>query len=423
MDEASGSAEPGQPTRGGERIVALDYIRGISVLGILFANIVAFGHPMLAYVWPGALPGGGTQSDGWIWLFQFVAVDGKFRGLFSLLFGAGLYLFYERLLAGGGTIVLQLRRLIWLLVFGLAHFALLFVGDILFLYAISGFAALLMLHWSARIQLFGGLAWYFVGALAFNSMYVDAAITEASQETGMEAVSEREQLAQYWERQISRADAQASVMSHGTYGDVVSYRLEEQTGQLIFAFVVMLVEIIPLMLIGMGLYRLGLFDGRLNRARLLRWGWAGLAGGALVSLGMGALLLANSFPPHLTMFMFNGPAAFPRLAMILGLAALLSISATKAAQGWLGERLVAAGRMAFSNYILTSVVMMLVFHGWAGGHFGQMSRAELLLNVLLGWAIMLGWSRPWLERFRYGPLEWLWRCLTYGRLFSLRRRL
>ena len=77
--------------------------------------------------------------------------------------------------------------------------------------------------------------------------------------------------------------------------------------------------------------------------------------------------------------------------------------------------------MAFSNYIGGSAVMMLIFHGWAGGLWGQFHRDGLLAFVLLGWVLMLAWSKPWLERFRYGPLEWLWRCLTYGKRFPFRR--
>jgi uncharacterized protein len=77
--------------------------------------------------------------------------------------------------------------------------------------------------------------------------------------------------------------------------------------------------------------------------------------------------------------------------------------------------------MAFSNYIGTSILMMLVFRGWAGGFYGELDRVALLAAVLLGWAAMLAWSRPWLAHFRYGPLEWIWRCLTYWRLFPMRR--
>lgn len=131
--------------------------------------------------------------------------------------------------------------------------------------------------------------------------------------------------------------------------------------------------------------------------------------------------MSAGYPLMLTQLVFNGVSGFLHLPMILGLAALLSLWAPTASQGWLGRRFVAAGRMAFSNYLGTSLVMMLVFQGWAGGLFGELHRAGLLLLVALGWVLMLAWSRPWLAYFRYGPLEWLWRCLTYGKLFPLRR--
>ena len=91
------------------------------------------------------------------------------------------------------------------------------------------------------------------------------------------------------------------------------------------------------------------------------------------------------------------------------------------AQGWLGERIVAAGRMAFSNYIGTSMVMGAIFQGWGLGLFGDFTRFELVPFVMLGWVLMLAWSKPWLAHFRYGPLEWLWRCLTEWRLIPMRR--
>ena len=81
----------------------------------------------------------------------------------------------------------------------------------------------------------------------------------------------------------------------------------------------------------------------------------------------------------------------------------------------------AAGRAAFTNYLGTSVVMMLVFEGWAGGLFGELTRPGLYVVVAAAWVLMLAWSKPWLARFRYGPLEWLWRSLTYGRIMPLRR--
>src|SRR6478736_7202809 len=164
------SGIPDEPLGGDERIVALDFIRGIAVLGILFPNIVAHGDAILSYFWPPNLPGGATAADKLVWLVQLVLIDGKFRGLFTLLFGAGMMLFTERAWARGATRWLQARRLFWLAVFGLAHFFLIWTGDILFLYAVSGFVALVMLKWSARTQLRVGILWFLIGSLALSAL-------------------------------------------------------------------------------------------------------------------------------------------------------------------------------------------------------------------------------------------------------------
>jgi uncharacterized protein len=415
------AATPDQPVRGAERLVSLDFIRGIAVLGILFANITAFGHPMVAYFWPEALPSGGSATDRGMWLFQFVFVDGKFRGLFTLLFGAGMYLFVERVWARGGSRWLQARRLFWLGLFGLAHFFLLFVGDILFLYSVSGFLALAMLRWSARTQFWTGLVWYLLGSLAFSVAVGGQALLEGAPAMRAQSGEAWQQIEASWQGQLESAQAETQVMREGSYGDVISYRVAEQSNQLALYAMIAAFETIPLMLIGMALLRFGLFAAALDRRKMLRWGWIGFAGGAIVSLPLGWWALAREFPPFLTQFVFNGPSAFPRLAMVIGAASLLSLWAPSAARGWLGSRFVAAGRMAFSNYIGTSILMVLVFQGWAGGLYGDLDRAGLLAVAALTWVLMLAWSKPWLAHFRYGPLEWLWRCLTYWKLFPLRR--
>jgi len=422
QEHVSGAgAAPDQPIVGSDRIVALDFIRGIAVLGILFANITAFGHPMLAYFWPEALPGGHSQADSWVWLFQYTFVDGKFRGLFTLLFGAGMYMFVERAWARGGSARLQARRLFFLLLFGLAHFYLLFQGDILVLYSISGFVALSMLRWKAGTQLKVGIVWYLLASLALTGALGSQAALEALPEARANAGEAWAQMVEGWDEQVADAAEETQVVSQGGYGAILSYRLFEQSSVLAQMLVIAFFETIPLMLVGMGLFRRGFFESGPGRARMLRWGWIGLIGGALGSAALGWMAMARDFPPFLTQFVFNGPSTFPRLAMILGMASLLTLVADGASRNWLGSRFIAAGRMAFSNYLGTSFVMMLVFHGWAGGYFGELHRPGLLVIVLLGWVLMLAWSKPWLDHFRYGPLEWVWRCLTYGKLFPIRR--
>ncbi|HSG34658.1 MAG TPA: DUF418 domain-containing protein, partial [Sphingomonadaceae bacterium] len=201
----------------------------------------------------------------------------------------------------------------------------------------------------------------------------------------------------------------------------LEFTVRERSPLLLASPLIGLLETIPLMLIGMGLYRIGLFGGGLDPGRQRLWGWIGIAMGASIQLAMGLWAMAEDYPYHLTQFVFQGGAQAPRLPMILGLAALLALYAPVAVKGWLGSRLAAAGRMAFSNYLGTSIAMLFVFRSWAGGLFGQLGRVELALVVLVAWVLMLAWSKPWLARFRFGPLEWLWRCLTYGKLIPLRR--
>jgi uncharacterized protein len=421
-DLALAAGTPDEPIRSDERILALDFVRGIAVLGILFPNIVAHGYPFLAYYWPEGLAGGSTAFDRWVWLFQYVLIDGKLRGLFTLLFGAGIYLFMERAWARGATRWLQVRRLVWLALFGLVHFFLIWFGDILFLYAASGLVALTMIGWQARTQLRLGLVWAVVGALTLTVLLGGQAALEAFpsvQATQPEAYADLQKA----EREmLSESVETIRVMREGGYGEVVVHRARTEGSALLKTPFIAVIETLPLMLVGMALYRLGLFSGGFDRSKMRRWGWIGLLGGALLSLPLGLWAMAAGFPLMLTQFVFNGASQLLHLPMILGLAALLTLWAPTASRTWLGSRVVAAGRMAFSNYLGSSVLMMVLFQGWAGiGLYGELHRGGLLLVVLAAWALMLLWSKPWLARFRYGPLEWLWRCLTYGQRFPFRR--
>lgn len=428
-DQTLSAGEPGatpdqpaaRPMLGTERLASLDFIRGVAVLGILFANITAFAHPRLAYYWPGALPGGGDAGDRWIWLFQFVLVDGKLRGVFALLFGAGLVLFVERVRARGGSGALQMRRLALLAAFGLSHFFLLFTGDILFLYAVAGLVALGLVDLSARRQAWLGAIWYLALTTLQALLLVSPAMLEAMPALRAQSADSWAAIEAGWHARLAATEAERAVMAGGDFAAVILFRWNEQSGLLLAYGYLALIDTVPVMLLGMAFYRARLFSGTIDRRRMRLWGWVGIALGALPTLALGLWVMQRGFAPQITTFAFNGAAAPLRLPMILGLTALLAGCAPRAAGGWLGDRLVAAGRMAFSNYVGTSLVMTLVFQGWAGGLFGKLDRAGLLVFVAIGWAMMLVWSRPWLARFRYGPLEWLWRCLTYGRMFPLRR--
>jgi uncharacterized protein len=408
-----------QPRGAEGRIASLDFIRGIAVLGILAANIVAFGQPMTAYMYPGAFLTPHGEAEDWMWVAQFVAVDGKMRGLFTLLFGAGVYLFLERVGARGAGLALQARRLGWLALFGLIHYFLLWQGDILFYYALCGFLLLPLARLTAERQLALGLTGYLFGAIIYGAMTIGMAWMADGAASGPLA-DLRASLIETKASDLASGAHTASLIARGDYPAFVAHILAEQATMPLILFLFFLFETLPLMLIGMALYRLGLFDGRIDRERQRRWGWIGIAAGTALTVPIALAARADGLTYYGTLAAFSGWSVLPRLPVILGLAALLALWAPRAT-GWLGQRVTAAGRAAFSNYLGTSLVMVAVFHGWGLGLFGELTRGELYLVMLGGWAAMLAWSKPWLARFRYGPLEWLWRCLTYRRLFPLRR--
>ena len=422
-EPAPAAGTPDQPVDAGERLVTLDLIRGIAVLGILFANITAFGQSIDAYFWPEALPGGPTAGDRAVWFFQLVFVDHKFRGLFSLLFGAGVYLFTERAWARGSGRWLQFRRLCWLLVFGAIHYFLIWRGDILGTYAATGMMVLPMLKWPARRQLKVGIWLYVLGTLALGvgigGAYLVSAVPQVAAnapEDSVKSVTEAPQKA------LAETPKAIELYGGDSYPAIVRHVVTEESGGYLSGLtIVPLSETLGLVLIGIALFRMGFFSGGFDSAKMRKWGWRGL----ILGLAFTALIALWPFVAGFTMFRtlltFNVLARLAQLPIALGAAALLVVYGPGLAQTGLGSRFVATGRMAFSNYLGTSILMLFVFHGWALGLFGQLHRPGLMLIVFAVWAAMLLWSKAWLARFRYGPLEWLWRCLTYWKLFPLRR--
>lgn len=404
------------------RLSSLDFIRGIAVIGILWANIVGYARPGIAYRWQASFYDP-DWADSAVWLFQYVFVDGKLRGLFALLFGAGIVLFLERARAKGASARwIQLRRLFWLALFGLAHFFLLFHGDILFDYAMLGMVAVwIVLWWRPKwLIVVGALLFCFdsVGGTYDLGGWVQYENEALASPQGSDIRAEYDAEA---EGMRAEGRAESELMRAGSFTDIVGYRLREQAMDPFENLPFMAFDSLALMLIGAGLFRLGMFSGGFDRRRMIRWGLVGVAFGVVLHLALGLWVIGEGFPVAKNFFVMYGPAHVMRLPMIVGYAALLVAMTPLWAPGWLGQRLAATGRMAFSNYIGTSLVMALIFQGWGLGLFDQFTRVQLLGFVAFGATLMLLWSQPWLARFRYGPLEWLWRCLTYWKLFPIRR--
>ncbi len=393
------------------RIATLDLIRGIAVLGILAVNIAGFAGPQLATLTPN-WPTAASTPDEMVFAGSFLLFEGKMRALFSLLFGASMLLFIERAEAQrrNGDL-LQARRLGWLALFGWLHYILLWWGDILFDYALCGMMALALRRLSvgglAGAGLLGFLVWHGLGAMtglpdvvaaehvrlgiatAAEAQHVAAALATAHQ--GMAADVAQAHLG-FWAmaaNKFATAPLWPLVLTFASFG-----------------------ETLPLMLLGMALYRSGLTAGDWPRRWVVAMMVGGLALGGPMALALTGWAWVRHFPPLVmpdVMAYWAGPE---HLALALAYYAALVLAAPGLLATGVGQRLAAAGRMAFSNYLGTTMIMTAIFYGWGLGLFGHVSHAIQPLFVLAAWALMLAWSKPWLARFHQGPLEWLWRSAT-----------
>ena len=387
----------------GERHRTLDIVRGVAVIGILVVNIGDFAMPSAARLNPTAW-GGTDPVNLALWALNWVAFDNKMRGLFSLLFGASLLLVADRARASGRNVwAVQGPRLAVLLALGAAHYVLLWDGDILMLYALVG---LIALPYSRQDQhrLSGAAVTTLLLAGVLMALSGAASMREAGR-LGGPAIAVRQQAS------IKQDRATAAL----PWDDRIRERARELVGTEPANLLFSAPDTLGLMLLGMVLLRAGLLTGRWTSGRA--WAWARRAAlvGGLPLCGLAAWLRMSGFPQGQDQFAYFALAYPFNIALTVAWAAGLSAWAS-AATGWLARALEATGRAAFTNYIATSLVMTTLFYGYGGGLYGRVDRAEGWLIVLAAAALMLAWSRPWLARYRFGPLEWVWRSAARGRL-------
>lgn len=370
-------------------------------MGILLMNIVSFSMPSDAYVNPAAY-GGADAADAASWAVMFVLVDSKMRGLFTILFGASMLLIYERAEAAGedGARVHR-RRMGWLLVFGLLHYFLIWWGDILTLYALCGLAGMSLLLFDA-----GELRRTAIWAIGGNFVLL----------AGLMATL-------YWQA-MPAFDPEAVLaeleLYRGGYTGILFDRFGENLFDPLELILVSGPETIGLMAIGMILMKNGFLTGEWESARYRALMWRAYAIGIPGSIALAAWVWSTRFEGLATLGAFLAWSLPFRIATMLGHAALAMLAIRRFAGGALLLRIEAAGQAAFSNYLGTSILMSLLFNGYGFGWFGHLSRWQAYCVAPAMWIAMLLWSKPWLDRFRYGPFEWAWRSLARGHLQKMR---
>lgn len=405
-----------------ERLETIDAIRGFAVCGILIMNIVSMGMPAYAYVDPNYY-GGASGADLFAWAAAYIVADGKMRALFTMLFGASMAIIADRAEDGTpGPVTIHYRRMAWLFAIGMIHAWLFWYGDILVEYAIAGAFAFIAWRWPKGALLYA-IAVLLLATIAQDLMsWHDLSALKAAASAPNASVIVKAD----WGQVLAFATPAPAKLAHeialyrGGFGDVFAARMPMTMFFQSELLPSALSDTLAFALLGLWLYRVGFLGGTAPV-----WIYRALAGiGFIVVMplygAVAGLILAHRFDPaFLPLADLLSLLLRPWLALAYASAIILMIRANRFRP--LVARLAAAGRMALSNYLGTTLVATTLFYGYGFGLYGALDRAELYMAVVAIWALILLWSKPWLDLFAYGPMEWLWRSLVRWQCQPMRR--
>lgn len=425
---------PAAPVAESARIEIVDVVRGVALLGILLLNIPFFALPeRFTEPWSADT----TNLNFWAYAANIILFEGKMRALFSAVFGAGIVLFTvgkER--SGRPATGLFYRRMIWLAIFGLAHaHLLLWAGDILYFYGLVGMIAYLLRNVAPRWLALGVPLVAVVGFVTSSMFYQglrekrlawrEAVAAEAA---GHALTPAQDSAIVAWsvvEKEFfpDRAQiAENTALMKGSYGQVASF-VRPLAADFQFRYVLFSVwDALALMLLGIALYRWGFLT--------LRWSTGAYVRTAAIGYAVGLAAVLYTFvhgvtvtPDHAAWlaYMERTPIRWSRalydvqrIALMMAHVSVLMLVYRAGLLQGLFARLRAVGQMAFTNYIMHTVICSLVFFGYGMNQFAEWQFYQLFWLVAGIWVLQLVVSPLWLRTFQFGPLEWLWRTLTYG---------
>jgi uncharacterized protein len=396
-----------------ERIEVLDVLRGLAICGILIGNMQWFsGYGMM----PSEMAAQAPLADQITHFFVHFFIEGKFYSIFSFLFGFGFALQIARAEERGDTKAsLFKRRLFWLLIIGLLHAWLLWPGDIVSIYALMGFILVMfrkaktetLLKW-AVILLIVPIVWYILQWILFAAFVSPDALARMSA------------------AQANGWNDTMNTVSNGSYWQILTdYNKNYVLGRYMgLIFQMRLPKILAMFLLGFYAYRRGFFQDLPANApfirKVLMWGLIlGLGGNAIFAWASGS---EAAFPPSLAGLVGVITYAFGVPALALGITALIAALWQNAAWNRALAVLAPVGRMALTNYLLQTVICVLLFYGYGLGLFGRFGALKATLIALAIFTFQIAASGLWLKYFAYGPLEWIWRQLTYRKRLEIWRK-
>lgn len=430
-----------EPIAAANRVKVIDALRGVALLGILLMNIPGFSMP--TYSWE-SFKNDPSQFNFWLMLFINVVFEGKMRAMFGMVFGAGVLLFaVAKETSGRPAHGLFYRRMLWLVLFGLIHAHLiLWIGDILYLYGVCGMLVYLFRNVNPKYLVmalplvaivdFASGAFFYRNIRTQRIAYSEARRAEEQKQTltsaQVKALAEWREI----EKTImpSREDARQNMAKmKSNYSTVAGYlRPLAFDGQTKF-LPLEIWDSLALMLLGLALYRWGFLSGEWSRASY----WKVLAVGYGIGLPLviyneyydfknfstleANLALMERVPIQWTGLIYP----FQRLLLVVAHASGIILMYQAGLASGLFRRLEAVGQMAFTNYIMHSLICTWFFFGYGLNYYGELEYYQLYFLVAAIWIAQLIISPIWLRSFRFGPLEWMWRSLTYGRLQPLKR--
>lgn len=413
MLERPQSPAPIQPD---ERIVVIDILRGFALFGILVVNMIYFAHPIYKVLidlsWA-------SPVDRVAQLFITFFAEAKFFTLFSFLFGLGLAIQMERAAAKGVRFIpLYVRRLLVLLGFGLAHVFLFWWGDILIYYAVLG-GVLLLFRQTAPHRLIVWALIFLLLPFVFNAAF--AGLTELARTTPEGVAQLQAYRAEAHQEYYAAYERALEVYGGSSFTAMIPQRIADWTLSALGTV------LNGMMFVVLAMFLLGLYTGKrrlLHEShrhltlfrRVLLWGLVlGFVGNALYIVVSGM-----TDPLELTSLAATAGYLVGMPALSLAYAAGLVLLVQRHAWRQRLLPLAAVGRMALSNYLLQTLLCTTIFYGYGLGLYGQIGPAVGLILTVIIFGSQIPLSIWWLERFRFGPTEWLWRSLTYGRLQPMR---
>ncbi|CAN7467935.1 DUF418 domain-containing protein [Rossellomorea sp. LjRoot5] len=381
------------PIEQSERIVSLDVIRGFSLLGIFIINMISFHSPFLyfdPYTW------WKTPEDMALFPWIDVLVQASFYPLFAMMFGYGLGIQQQRAeMKGTSFYLFGVRRLLTLLGIGCIHAFLIWSGDILINYAVFGLILLGFMRLSGKGLMWLGGILFLMPQMFFSILLV---LMTFSDPTGVTHYTN-----------IAALQDSVSAYASGSFSNIMEQRFQDwymvnSPDNLLF----LLLSILPMMMIGAGASKLQLLEKVRNHKKvwMITGGFTLLFGIIIKSL---PLFIESNFAYNYIQDFFGGPFLSVSYAIILSLL-LLNEKMMK----W-SKPFASVGKMSLSNYLMQSIIGTLLFYSYGFGLYGEVTLTTGTMLAVGIYIIQVILSEIWLSKFRYGPVEKLWRVLSYGR--------